>query len=451
MSAEEAIAALDIMWPGWVEHPRQKDFVFSWYNIIQKRKAILSSVVPEPLPCPLQIHGDLTGECNLFLLVGMPGSGKSWFSRALLVRNPTGWACIPQNIFENGLLCETELSRARGRVLIDGCNASVTDRESWLKLASRRAMAPVCVYFDYDAKLCCYRAQSRVGHRTLPPGSKVRHAIAEWQKAFEQPSLNEGYKALAIVRSFIAAEELVARLSPPVGLFKFPRTPHLFDLGAVSSDDVLNNAPLSFPDSSSTHVVITEKIDGANLGFSLSPDRSKILVQNRSHYVNPVTHEQFKKLGLWVDSHRKDLQTVLDRDDHFAQRYVLFGEWMYATHSIPYTKLPSLFIAFDLYDRSTDTWADRESLSSLLSFTNIPLVPFLYEGSLPPDQVLKDMVQQRSMFWDGRVEGIYLKVERDGKVILRRKVVRGDFIVGNEHWTKGYLRVNSLETDYHPS
>lgn len=194
----------------------------------------------------------------------------------------------------------------------------------------------------------------------------------------------------------------------------------------------------------SANVII--QVDGANMGISLSADR-QILVQNRAHYVNPSTHEQFKKLGVWVDRHRHDLYTVLDRDDYFAERFVLFGEWLSATHSIPYTHLPDRFLAFDLYDRQIDAFADRKSLAHILASTGIQMVPVLLEGRMPGDEELRAMVQKQSRFCDGRVEGIYLKVERNGRVVTRGKVVRGDFIPGNEHWTRRNLCTNGMESD----
>ncbi|KAG6870841.1 hypothetical protein C0992_012286, partial [Termitomyces sp. T32_za158] len=170
-----------------------------------------------------------------------------------------------------------------------------------------------------------------------------------------------------------------------------------------------------------------------------------IVVQNRSHYITSVTHEQFKKLDTWVERHREDLLHVLDRDPYFAERYILFGEWMYATHSIPYTHLPNRFIAFDLYDRSTSTWMGRDSLQKICSSTSISLVPIIHQGTMPTNNELKEMVQLPSQFWDGRVEGVYVKVERDNRVFARGKVVRGDFIASNEHWSKRNLRVNGVE------
>ena len=122
-------------------------------------------------------------------------------------------------------------------------------------------------------------------------------------------------------------------------------------------------------------------------------------------------------------------------------------EWLYATHSIPYTHLPDRFIAFDLYDRSLGTFADRKTLLGLLASTSIQIVPVIYEGPMPSDSILRDLVQAQSKFWEGRVEGVYVKAERDGRVISRGKVVRGDFIAGNEHWTKANLRVNGTSSE----
>ena len=48
-------------------------------------------------------------------------------------------------------------------------------------------------------------------------------------------------------------------------------------------------------------------------------------------------------------------------------------------------------------------------------------------------------------FYEGRVEGVYVKVEKQGRVVSRGKVVRADFIAGNEHWSKGPLQLNTLQ------
>ncbi|KAG5643552.1 hypothetical protein DXG03_000693 [Asterophora parasitica] len=442
LSAPEAVALLRHIRPGSIETSQQEAFVSKWCSTIWKRQSIYPDLPSEPLPCPPVIEGSLTKDNDLFILVGLPGSGKSWLSRSLLARDASGWSLISQDDSGSRSSCETEIGRpGKGRVLLDRCNMAATDRKVWLDLASNWCTAPVCICFDYDRDLCTSRAQMRAGHPTLPPGSRVRNAVNQMHNIFVRPTLEEGFKAIVTIHSFAAAQELVLRLSPPITIYKFPRTPHLINLGAASSDDIVTDILVT---PTQGKVIITEKIDGANMGLSLSSDRSRIIVQNRSHYVDSSTHEQFNKLGIWVERHQKDLFTVLDRDPLFPERYILFGEWMFATHSIPYTHLPDRFVAFDFYDRSTSMWMGRDDLCQLLSVTSISLVPVMHEGEMPTDSELRAMVQSPSKFWDGRVEGIYVKVERNNCVGARGKVVRSDFIAGNEHWSSGNLRVNGV-------
>jgi len=44
-----------------------------------------------------------------------------------------------------------------------------------------------------------------------------------------------------------------------------------------------------------------------------------------------------------------------------------------------------------------------------------------------------------------KVEGVYLKINEDKYIKHRAKVVRNDFLSGNDHWSKGILSVNKLK------
>ena len=59
---------------------------------------------------------------------------------------------------------------------------------------------------------------------------------------------------------------------------------------------------------------------------------------------------------------------------------------------------------------------------------------------------LKALAQCQSQFYDGRVEGVYCRLMDDKNEWLegRAKIVRTDFLAGNEHWTKGDIRPNQL-------
>lgn len=177
-------------------------------------------------------------------------------------------------------------------------------------------------------------------------------------------------------------------------LFKFPRTRHLFDAGGsgVTRDDLLmdkgeensfytpsqrgrggrGNGGASQP----VVVSIEEKVDGANLGISIGKDM-QIRVQNRSHFVNSSTHKQFSSLDSWLAEHSAALYSILEPDKH-----VLFGEWLYAKHSIHYTKLPGYFMAFDLYDREAQQFYSWRERNRRLQDTGIPVVRQITETTL---------------------------------------------------------------------
>merc|ERR1712224_797920 len=113
----------------------------------------------------------------------------------------------------------------------------------------------------------------------------------------------------------------------PNGFFKFPRTQHVFNTGGTAV------------------VRAEEKVDGANLGLSLTT-AYEVRVQNRSHYVSAQSHTQFKPLAGWLDEHSWALCQLLEPEVE-----ILFGEWVAMTHTCSYDKLPGYFLAFDLYNK----------------------------------------------------------------------------------------------------
>jgi atypical dual specificity phosphatase len=132
-------------------------------------------------------------------------------------------------------------------------------------------------------------------------------------------------------------------------------------------------------------------------------------------------------------------------DDADARQHILYGEWLYATHSVKYTHLPGWFVAYDLYDRVTQSFISREALSELLAATTIPHVPLVYAGSVESVEQLKALVDGPSAFNHARREGVMVRVCKGDRLVSRAKLVRPDFIAGNERWNKSSkLETNSL-------
>ena len=119
--------------------------------------------------------------------------------------------------------------------------------------------------------------------------------------------------------------------------FRFPHTPHIAWLatGAPRDDKVLS--PAEAEDILSGPVVLEEKLDGANLGFSVSPD-GVLRAQNRGQYLPQPFHGQFARLGPWLAAHEDKLFDAL------GPHLVAFGEWCAARHSLDYATLPDWWV-----------------------------------------------------------------------------------------------------------
>lgn len=167
---------------------------------------------------------------------------------------------------------------------------------------------------------------------------------------------------------------------------------------------------------------------GANLGISITEDY-KIIYQNRSHYVTADEESQWKGLDKWREAHRS-IWNVLTAET------ILFGEWVAYKHSIHYTKLPGYFIAFDIYDKKKGKFLSRGERDKVLEGSEIPVVKLIGEGVFSKEQYL-NFLETDSAYTEGKVEGVYARMDNGDHLEKRGKVVRPDFIQNIDvHWSK---------------
>ena len=250
-------------------------------------------------------------------------------------------------------------------------------------------------------------------------------------------------------------------------MIKYPRTPHVEGSRLQPGDEDLSQIPFSAI--AGKHLVIEEKIDGANSAVSFD-DKGQLLLQSRGHYLTGGYRERhFNLFKQWGSLQREALWAVL------GCRYVMYGEWMYAKHSIYYDALPHYFMEFDILDRETDRFLDTPSRREITSRLPVCSVPVLGEGSfrqmtdvlaylgdscfitpghidnlraaaekegLDADRICRETDASRSM------EGLYIKIEEDGQVVGRVKYVRSSFLQTVEesgtHWLDRPIVPNGL-------
>lgn len=244
-------------------------------------------------------------------------------------------------------------------------------------------------------------------------------------------------------------------------LVKYPRTVHV-EGSCIQFGDSKEKVPLR--QLKGLHVVVEEKMDGSNSAVSLS-SYGELCLQSRGHYLIGGRREtQFDMLKSMMHPLRSQLAAVL------GARYVMFGEWLYARHTIFYDRLPSAFMEFDVYDRAESRYLDTPSREALLEPVRDAIVPVkvLFEGSMPDADELMALVgpssfasadaetrrrnflkacaatncvpkrEEQVTDLTGLMEGLYIKVEEKGSVTKRYKFVRNGFMQtvmdSKSHW-----------------
>lgn len=219
---------------------------------------------------------------------------------------------------------------------------------------------------------------------------------------------------------------------------KFPTTPYLFAPPHFTShqDRVLTDEETKV--FFSEKVIIEEKIDGANLGISFSPD-GIIQLQNRGHIIIPPYEGQWRPLSKWLENRIDQLFDIL------LDKYILFGEWCYIKHSVHYISLPDWFIAFDLFDKQKHAFLPVKIRNQIIKRIGLAVVPQIYTGHLTKS--LLGSLVNKSAFSEELCEGLYIRIDASDRLLYRAKYVRNSFSESIEaHWKKNMLTKNQLAT-----
>ena len=252
-----------------------------------------------------------------------------------------------------------------------------------------------------------------------------------------------------------------------VVLKKYPRTPHIEGSRLQPGDEDMSQIP--FETIKGKHLVIEEKCDGANSAVSFD-EGGQLLLQSRGHYLTGGYRERhFNFMKQWATVHRDAFFEVL------GSRYIMYGEWMYAKHTVFYDALPHYFLEFDILDRETGVFLDTPTRRAMLAELPVVSVPVLGEGCFQcKEDLVKLLGQSRFVTgnqkqnlidaavklgldperncWEtelsGLMEGLYIKAEENGQVVDRMKFVRAAFLqcvdFSESHWIDRPIIPNRL-------
>jgi ATP-dependent RNA circularization protein (DNA/RNA ligase family) len=218
---------------------------------------------------------------------------------------------------------------------------------------------------------------------------------------------------------------------------KFPHTPHLLWLsnGLPRDDKVLK--PAEVIEFLSGEVIVEEKVDGANLGLSLGPD-GRVRAQSRGNYLaSGRSHAQWNLLWPWLAERRAILENGL------SGGLMLFGEWCYARHTVPYDSLPDWFLGFDIFELESRRFWSVDRRNAWLHECGLVSVSEINRGRIQLKQVSSFLAT--SAVGHVPMEGIYLRHERGDWLQSRAKVVSAAFNQQIEqHWTRRTVVPNQL-------
>lgn len=244
-------------------------------------------------------------------------------------------------------------------------------------------------------------------------------------------------------------------------ILKYPRTPHIEGSRLQLGDEGQGHVLLATL--AGQYAVVEEKLDGANAAISFTA-AGEMLLQSRGHYlVGGGREHQFSPFKQWAQAHEGRLLERLE------DRFVLYGEWLYAKHSVSYDQLPHYFCEFDVFDRQEQVFLSTVRRQQLLLGSPVISVPVVHTGNLPskPKQlsamVLHSLAKSRNwraaleqtvarqgldqaLSWrqtdkSDLSEGLYIKLENAHQVLGRFKWVRPDFVQtildsGSHHSTR---------------
>jgi RNA ligase len=204
---------------------------------------------------------------------------------------------------------------------------------------------------------------------------------------------------------------------------KYPRTFHFpFSEGATNDDRIQTG----WQEILQHDLVVTEKLDGENTCIKSSGvyARSHGAV-NRNPWARPIWDIWERVGGTLGDLH-------------------IFGENLYAVHSIEYEYLEHFFYLFAI--RDGETWLSWDETLEYAQLLDLPVVPEVSRGRFDEKSIREIIVehQRRGSRMGGISEGVVCRsaaaFHNDHFANRVLKYVRKNHVQTDEHWTRNWKK-----------
>lgn len=227
----------------------------------------------------------------------------------------------------------------------------------------------------------------------------------------------------------------------------FPRTPHVLhvpELRGKEGEHFLSDEGRKCLLSARLHV--EEKVDGSNTGISFDAD-GVMHFQGREKYLSErkATHEQYHRMFNWWWERRDAAWELL------GPTRIIYGEWLYAKHTLKYEALPDYFLGFDVFEREHPQSPDghfwsHDRRDELFAQLGIHRVPSVADTEFPDLDRLLALAAGPSDLGCPEKEGLYVRLEEDGRLTMRAKHVRPEFREKHRrtHWKSRYVPETNL-------
>ena len=215
---------------------------------------------------------------------------------------------------------------------------------------------------------------------------------------------------------------------------KYPRTFHLpWSKGATNDD----KRATSVEGLIGKPIIISDKIDGSNTSLEAEACFA------RTHSGSP-THPSFDGFKALHAAIKHEITTDTQ----------LFGEWVFARHSIEYTELPAYFLLFGVrYLEEPDyLWGSWEEVEFWSKEIAVPTVPILFQGIISSEKELQELTESlmiQPSVCGGIREGVVVRIadafNDDDFSSCVMKCVRANHVSpDNDHWKHKEIVKNNL-------